>query len=176
MPTDCSAGPIAPAPPNSSAAPHAAQRAPAREDHQRHRDQALAAGDALVPAAGVEQRERCAAQAGDEAARRGGRDADARRPNSPARAWRWPSRPPCAPAGRRACRAKAHHMQRRASTTPIGTSALTCSAARTAGESLQSPSGDGGQLRRLRLDQRLAQVERQARCPAASARCRWRRR
>src|ERR1700712_5144903 len=47
----------------------AAQRAPAREDHQRHCDQALAAGDAFVPAAWVEERERRATETRDGTAR-----------------------------------------------------------------------------------------------------------
>ena len=55
----------------------AAQRAPAREDHQRDRDQALAARDAFVPAARIEQRQRGAAEPGDGAAGGGRRDADA---------------------------------------------------------------------------------------------------
>jgi hypothetical protein len=42
-----------------------------------------------------------------------------------------------------------------------GNSALTCSAACTLGESLQPAQRNGRDLRRLRLDQRLAQVEGQ---------------
>ena len=72
MPTDCSAGPSAPAAPNSSAATKAAQRIPAREDDQRHRHQALAARQALVPAAGIVERQEGAADAGEDAAGGGG--------------------------------------------------------------------------------------------------------
>ncbi len=57
--------------------PQAAHRIPAREDHQRDRHQALAAGQALVPAARVEQRQVGAAHAGEEAARGGGDHAHA---------------------------------------------------------------------------------------------------
>ena len=92
----------APAPPKSSAAPMQRRWAPAREDHQRHRYQPLAAGDPFVPATGIEQRQRGAAQAGDEAAGAGRRDAKPRPPSSRAPAWRWPNHPPCAPAARHA--------------------------------------------------------------------------
>ena len=69
MPTDCSAGPSAPAPPNSSAAHKQRIGIPAREDHQRDRHQALPAGQSLVPAPRVVEREERAADAGEEAAR-----------------------------------------------------------------------------------------------------------
>ena len=56
-PTDCSAGPNAPAPPNRSAAAKQPERIPAREDHQCHRHEALAGRDALVPAARIVERQ-----------------------------------------------------------------------------------------------------------------------
>ena len=49
----------------------AGERIPAREDHQRHRHQALAGGDALVPASRIIEREIGAADAGEHAAGRG---------------------------------------------------------------------------------------------------------
>jgi len=52
--------------------PQAAQEALAREDHQRRRDQALAARQPFVPAAGVVDRQRRTAETGDEAAVRSG--------------------------------------------------------------------------------------------------------
>ena len=85
-PTDCSAGPSAPAPPNSSAAQKQRDRVPAREDDQRHRHQALAGRDALVPAAGVVERQVGAADAGEGAAGGRGEEAHAGRRAGPWRA------------------------------------------------------------------------------------------
>ena len=52
--------------------PQAQHRIPAREDHQRHGGDALSAGKSLVPAAGIEQRQKRTADAGEEAADHGG--------------------------------------------------------------------------------------------------------
>src|SRR5882672_3959724 len=51
---------------------HAAHRAPAREDDERDRHQALAGREALVPRARVVERQERATDAGEEAAERGG--------------------------------------------------------------------------------------------------------
>src|ERR1700686_3089297 len=50
---------------------HAAHRAPARENDQRHRHQALAGREALIPRARIVERQERAADAGEEAADRG---------------------------------------------------------------------------------------------------------
>jgi hypothetical protein len=51
--------------------PQAQHRIPSREDHQCDRGNALSAGEALVPAAGIEQRQERAADAGKKAADHG---------------------------------------------------------------------------------------------------------
>ena len=55
----------------------AQQRIPTREDHQRHRHEALPARQALVPAAGIIEREKGAADAGEKAAEHGRAHPDA---------------------------------------------------------------------------------------------------
>ena len=113
MPTDCSAGPSAPAPPNSSEAPRQQHRVPAREDDQRHRGDALAAGQALVPAAGIVERQERAADAGEKAADHGRAQADEVRPSSPWRARHRRCRRRCARSGPSACCASAQTRMRR---------------------------------------------------------------
>ncbi|GCC45770.1 hypothetical protein chiPu_0029690, partial [Chiloscyllium punctatum] len=54
----------------------AQHRVPAREDHQRHGGDALSRGEAFVPAAGIEQRQERAADAGEEATDHGGAQPD----------------------------------------------------------------------------------------------------
>ena len=84
----------------------AAQRAPARENHQRHRHQALAGRQALVPRAGIGQRKERAADAGEKAADGGRRGSARDRPKCPSPAPPRRCRRRCARSGPSGCCAK----------------------------------------------------------------------
>ena len=70
MPIDCSDGPKRARRAEQQRRGDAAQRVPAREDDERHRHQALARGQALVPRARIGERQERAADAGEKPANR----------------------------------------------------------------------------------------------------------
>ena len=106
--------------------------------------------------------------------RRGGGHADARPPNSPAPARAASLESPAMRTTRPRPR-PAKPQCRRGQPGRPGTARSPPAPSCTCGAITPQAQRDRRDLRRLRLDQRLA-GRRPGRCPAASARCRWRRR